>query len=662
MTVELRPFGVACNLSCHYCYQNPQRDAGNITHRYDMDLMKAAIEREGGPFTLFGGEALLLPLDDLEELLRWGLKKYGNNSIQTNGVLINDEHMRMFRQYNVNVGVSIDGPGELNGLRRNGGAARTLESTNRTLANISRLCREHRPPGLIVTLHRVNASAKRLPQLLDWARSMDELGIRTMRLHLLEVESEAVRQYCLSDEENVTALLRFARMQPQLKRLRFDVLEEMERGLLGRDGQSSCVWHACDPYWTSAVRGVEGNGQTSNCGRTNKDGIDFVKADRTGYERYIALYRTPQEEGGCSGCRFFLMCKGQCPGTAIDGDWRNRSELCGVWKRLFSHLEERLLNAGQLPLSAHPQRQQLERKMVRKWERGHNSSIEALIAGEGWDGAEGSAAAFKLRLTLPVRHAYVGAAQQEVWQPRIAAVRSALAKLGVLAVSHKLVTVARIVSARSEVFALHNFAASFGLHSRMLPKVDKEVTVPMMVGSAESLAAYEGDESAASERAADGVPDCCWKMLQPGAAEAEEEPDVWRAALQSGTFNRDDSGAAVIELDDAAPALNTLLAGLGIGLLGYQPCSFHCERSRELAEAKLALGRSCGLREEMNWLEEILAWPVEWTALHGIAEVKTGIVKFTFAAPYTASKLTIRCKGRKKAQDAARGLSFAYKP
>ena len=80
------------------------------------------------------------------------------------------------------------------------------------------------------------------------------------------------------------------------------------------------------------MQGIEGTDQRSNCGRTNKDGIDFVKSDREGFERYLALYYTPQEYGGCKDCRFFLMCKGQCPGTAIDRDWRNRTEHCEVWK------------------------------------------------------------------------------------------------------------------------------------------------------------------------------------------------------------------------------------------------------------------------------------------------------------------------------------------
>ncbi|MGI8903285.1 MAG: radical SAM protein [Solirubrobacteraceae bacterium] len=110
MSVELRPLGVACNIQCQYCYQNPERDAGNIARSYDLEAMKAAVEQEGGPFTLFGGEALLLAETDLEELWAWGLERYGSNAVQTNGVLINDAHVRMFRQYKVHVGISSTGP------------------------------------------------------------------------------------------------------------------------------------------------------------------------------------------------------------------------------------------------------------------------------------------------------------------------------------------------------------------------------------------------------------------------------------------------------------------------------------------------------------------------------------------------------------------------
>ena len=153
----------------------------------------------------------------------------------------------------------------------------------------------------------------------------------------------------------------------------------MRRLLAGEDQGSACVWNACDPYTTPAVRGVEGQGQRSNCGRTNKDGIDFGKAELPGYERYIALYRTPQEVGGCSGCRFFLMCKGQCPGTAIDGDWRNRTEHCEVWKALYGRLECDLLAEGVQPLSLSPRREHIECGFVDAWSQGQMTSMSCAM-------------------------------------------------------------------------------------------------------------------------------------------------------------------------------------------------------------------------------------------------------------------------------------------
>lgn len=380
MTVELRPLGVRCNIQCQYCYQNPQRDAGNISDRYDMERMKSAVEREGGGFSLFGGEALLLPETDLEALWAWGLEKYGSNGIQTNGSLINENHIRLFKQYNVHVGISIDGPGELNDVRWAGTLERTREMTTNTERAIERLCQEGIPPSLIVTLHRCNATADKLPLMQDWFRYLESIGITSARLHILEVENEIMRQkYVLTTEENVAAFLSFAQLEQELKTLKFDIFTDMQNLLLGADSNTTCIWNACDPYTTPAVRGVEGNGQSSNCGRTNKDGIDFTKADTPGLERYIALYHTPQKYGGCHGCRFFLMCKGNCPGTSIAGDWRNRSEHCEVWKQLYGYLEAKLIDAGEIPLSIRSLRYQLEQVFLTTWATGHNTNLVSAL-------------------------------------------------------------------------------------------------------------------------------------------------------------------------------------------------------------------------------------------------------------------------------------------
>lgn len=202
------------------------------------------------------------------------------------------------------------------------------------------------------------------------------MGIASARLHVLEVEADDVgAAYALTTEENLIAFSSFARLENELRTLNLDVFTDMRRLLMGTDDETTCVWNACDPYTTRAVRGVEGTGQSSNCGRTNKDGIDFVKASVEGFERYLALYQTPQEHGGCSGCRFFLMCKGQCPGTAIDGDWRNRSEHCDLWKGLFRQLEENLLDEGLQPLSVSPERGEVEHAFIDLWSAGRSLSI-----------------------------------------------------------------------------------------------------------------------------------------------------------------------------------------------------------------------------------------------------------------------------------------------
>jgi uncharacterized protein len=383
MTVEVRPHGAKCNIRCHYCYQESQRSfASKIP--YDIEAMKRSILMEGGPFAVFGGEPLLIRHADLERLFAWGYEQFGENGLQTNGVLIDDEHIRLFRSYNVRVGISLDGPGELNDIRWAGTLERTREATSKSQRALERLCHEGIIPSIIVTLHKQNATMQRLPVLIDWMRDLVSRGISSIRLHLLEIDNPGIRtRYALTTRENIDALMALARLERATPSLEFDVFSDMRRLLLAQDGGkhgTTCVWNACDPYTTIAVRGVEGNGQRSNCGRTYKDGVEFVKASSPGYERYIALFHTPQEFGGCRGCRFFVACKGQCPGTAIDADWRNRTEHCDVWKALFGWMEAELLADGCAPISLLTVRKDIERIFLEQWSVGANCTIESALS------------------------------------------------------------------------------------------------------------------------------------------------------------------------------------------------------------------------------------------------------------------------------------------
>lgn len=385
MAVELQPLGVKCNLACSYCYQEPMRDAGGNEGEtgYDLEAMKRSVEAEWSSgargLALFGGEPLLLPIDEMRELCEFAKARGQHISVQTNGTLVTPAHLALFEEFQVGVGVSMDGPGELNDTRWNGNLASTRALTQRSQATIEELLARGIGASLIVTLTNVNASPERLPRLLTWLDDLVARGLKWLNIHTLEVDSEAGRANILPHPDLVAALQTLARWQPA--GVHVAPLDAYRRLLLGQDNENvNCIWHACDPYTTAAVRGVGGRGERGNCGRTNKDGVAWLKGETVGHERQLALYFTPQEHGGCAGCRFFFACKGECPGTAEQGDWRSRTEHCSTIMAMLESTEGQLQREGREPLSLSVRRPLVEARLLQAWAGGQNISIAQAIA------------------------------------------------------------------------------------------------------------------------------------------------------------------------------------------------------------------------------------------------------------------------------------------
>jgi uncharacterized protein len=370
MTVELRPMGVACNLGCTYCYQEPMRKAGNINTRYDVDKMLKEAEATGQEFSLFGGEALLIPKKDLERFWSRGYELHGSNGMQTNGTLIDDDHIALFKKYNVHVGISIDGPNELNSLRPVRGKVKneqaTLDATQTIVDNIMKLSREGISVSIIITLHQQNGSEERLPRLLSFIRWLGDMGVRWGNIHTLEVDETMPDQekHVLKPTENAKAFLKIAKFLEENPDLHYSPFKDMKEVMYNSDESTNCTWNFCDHMNTQAVYGIEGNGGLSNCGRTNKEGIDFYKADDTYYERYISLYNSPQDLGGCQGCRFFIACSGSCPGESADYDFRNKTIHCQTQKTMLGYYEKKALKEGIIPFSKRKDLKDVEEAVI----------------------------------------------------------------------------------------------------------------------------------------------------------------------------------------------------------------------------------------------------------------------------------------------------------
>jgi uncharacterized protein len=304
------------------------REAGNINVPRDWSKVKAQLERLGSDFSVFGGEPLLAPIEHLEEVWAWGFARFGRNGIQTNGSLITDKHIELFSRYAVQVGISIDGPGKMNNVR----CSEVLTAnTERALYKMSE---QGINTSIICTIHRGNND---IPALCNWFDYLSKRSIRYLNLHEMEIDCGR-SDLALSEERQIETFLELYEWSKTAS-VAVAPFVDIKRLLTQENPQVSCVWNSCDPITTAAVQGISANGVMSNCGRTNKDGVNWVKADTPGHERYIGLYNTPQEHGGCRDCKYFAFCKGHCPGTAIDGDWRNRTVNCRLWYSLFEKIE-----------------------------------------------------------------------------------------------------------------------------------------------------------------------------------------------------------------------------------------------------------------------------------------------------------------------------------
>lgn len=120
--IMLKPVGSKCNLDCEYCYylekENLYKKKNQVMSEELLErFVKQYIDSQTMPdvmFTWHGGETLMRPLSFYKKAVELQ-KKYANgrnidNSIQTNGTLLNDEWCKFFKENNFLVGISIDGP------------------------------------------------------------------------------------------------------------------------------------------------------------------------------------------------------------------------------------------------------------------------------------------------------------------------------------------------------------------------------------------------------------------------------------------------------------------------------------------------------------------------------------------------------------------------
>lgn len=122
LSVMIKPVSSKCNLDCSYCfYKNEainrkQEDYGIISKDTISNLLKKVFDYEklSAYFIFQGGEPTLIGIDFYKKFISMMNKENKNNivthiSIQTNGLLIDDNWYNFFAENNILVGLSLDG-------------------------------------------------------------------------------------------------------------------------------------------------------------------------------------------------------------------------------------------------------------------------------------------------------------------------------------------------------------------------------------------------------------------------------------------------------------------------------------------------------------------------------------------------------------------------
>jgi uncharacterized protein len=166
--VLAKPTGAVCNLACTYCFflekellypGSKFRMSDEVLENYIRQLIEAhsslqvTVAWQGGEPTLMGIDFYRRAIELQKKYRKPGMMF--ENTMQTNGTLLDNEWCRFFKENNFLIGISIDGPRELHDVYRvdKKGAG----SFDRVMKGLHLLQKHGVEYNILTTVNRVNA-------------------------------------------------------------------------------------------------------------------------------------------------------------------------------------------------------------------------------------------------------------------------------------------------------------------------------------------------------------------------------------------------------------------------------------------------------------------------------------------------------------------------
>lgn len=366
----VKPAGSACNLDCTYCYyldkavQYGGREAVMSDELLELYIKQyiEANEVDTVQFCWHGGEPLLLGLDFYRKAIAFQQKYAGGkrieNTLQTNGVLVDERWCDLFAEHGFLVGVSLDGPQDIHdAFRLNKGGQPTFERVMRTvelfrgrgvefntLSVVNRLCEGR--GAEIYRFFRDTVRSRYMQFLPAVEHVVDRPGMHRPLIVSPDAEGARMAEWSVSPAGYGYFLC--------------DIFDQWVVGDVGRVFVQ--MFDATLAQWCGVQPGVCSMGETCGDGLVVEHNGDVYVCDHFVYPEWklgnireqplAELYRSPRRRdfglakrnalpAECLRCRYYFACRGECPKHRFEtgSDGCRRNTLCEGLRMWFRHAE-----------------------------------------------------------------------------------------------------------------------------------------------------------------------------------------------------------------------------------------------------------------------------------------------------------------------------------
>lgn len=387
----VKPAGSSCNLDCSYCYYlDKAMQYGGYQRVMSDELLELytrqyieANDVDVVHFNWHGGEPLLLGIDFFNKAMSLQQKyadgKRIENTLQTNGTLVNEQWCDLFTSNHFLVGISLDGPEDIHD------AYRLTKGGKPTFASVMRAIEMFHQHGVdFNTLSVVNRSCEgrgaeiyrflrdtvhsRYMQFLPAVEHVIDLPISADPPQAPDLQAADIahsraakrRPLIVSPEREGARMADWSVTAKGYGEFLCNIFDEWVKGDIGHTFVQ--IFDATLAQWCGVQPGVCSMGETCGDALVVEHNGDVYSCDHFVYPEHMLgniktttladIYNSQKRRDfglakrnalpmECLRCKYHFACRGECPKHRFEKDNEGylKNSLCEGFKMFFSHVE-----------------------------------------------------------------------------------------------------------------------------------------------------------------------------------------------------------------------------------------------------------------------------------------------------------------------------------